>query len=159
MILFAAYAIIVWYACAKRRRTWMAFVYVMLGAAGLTLVAYFHWRLNIWTNGRIYFRVLQAMLYPYAALVIGISMFIACLPAGVAESHCVQCRYDLDGIAEDAALCPECGVRFQPDALIRERDLSRGADATPSRPSAPPPAGPRWSATGSPAVCHHAADG
>ena len=159
MIVFAAYAIAVWYACAKRRRTWVAFAYVLVGAAGLALVAYFHWRLNIWTNGRIYFRVLQAMLYPYAALVIGISLFISVLPARIAASQCVQCRYDLVGIAEDAVLCPECGVRFQTDRDIPERDLSRGTAATASRPAAPPPAGPRWSASGSPAVCHHSADG
>ena len=159
MFAFAAYAIAVWYAVARHRRHWLGFAYTLLGAAVLVVVAYLHWLLNIWTEGRIYFRVLQVMLYPYAAFVVGISFYIACLPRRTSVVECARCRYDLAGIAEDAALCPECGVRFQPDAAVLDRDLNPAAAATPSRPSAPPPAGPRWSATGSPAVCHHSADG
>ena len=159
MFLFAAYAIAVWYAVAINRRNWRGFAWILIAALALVAVAYLHWLLNVWTEGRIYFRVLQVMLYPYSVVVVGISLYIACLPRRACAVECQHCRYDLAGIAEDSALCPECGVRFQPDASIRERDLSRGRAATPSRPAAPPPAGPRWSASGSPAVCHHSADG
>ena len=84
----------------------------MAGVAGYVnsvLLGFFHWRLSIWTNGRIYFRVLQALLYPYSIVVVGIGLYMACLPRAIPRQWCSTCRYDLSGLENEVDLCPECG--------------------------------------------------
>ena len=110
MVLFVAYAVLVWYFAVKwRRRPW-AFVAVAVGLCGLAVVAFGHWRLSIWSGGRIYLPVLQSLLYPYAALVAVIGVYIGCLPRARPAHECRACRYDLRGLqAHAAAVCPECG--------------------------------------------------
>lgn len=151
MIAFAFYAVAVWYAAAKWRRQWAAFGWVAAGALGLVMVGYFHWKLNIWTNGRIYFRVLQTLLYPYSVLVVGMGLYLACLPRPLKSLHCEACRYDLKGLEGEAALCPECGTTHP--------RLNRGPTAAPDPEAAPLPAGPGWPPIAEGAVCHPQADG
>lgn len=148
MIFFAAYALAVWFAAAKWRRRWWAFASVALGMVGLALVAYLHICLNEWTGGKIYLRVMQVFLYPYALLVGVVGIYISCLPRRIAEGACARCEYDLAGLAGESPACPECGVPVTP-----------AAPATPSPRAAPLPAAPRWPATAAPVVCHHSAGG
>jgi hypothetical protein len=151
MIAFAAYAVAVWYYAAQGRRRWQGLASVVLGLAGLLLVAYFHYCLNDWTHGRIYLRVLQSLLYPYAALVTGVGLYIACLPRRCPDHACVKCQYDLRGLVGEAEVCPECG------GVIMDPGVSRAGPARSSPPAAPLRAGPRWPAIGAPAACHHSA--
>ncbi len=153
MFFFAAYALLVWYAAARWRRRWESFAWVGAGIGGLVLLAWLHYCLNDWTHGRIYLRVLQVLLYPYTAMVGLVGFYICCLPTRVPESLCANCRYDLAGLEEVGFLCPECGRRPE------SQPVSRGAAARPSPAAAPLQAGPRWPAIGSPATCHHSADG
>lgn len=167
---FVIYAVAVWYAAARWRRTWSGFLWVSAGGLGLVLVALFHYQLNIWTDGRIYLRVMQVLLYPYAILVVGMGLYIACLPRAVVlpPRRCPACRYDLRGLDPDDLRCPECGMpydyavarqirgihsgiaedpppeplpRILPNPLIRERASTR------RRPEGPGPAAPRWPPT------------
>lgn len=149
MIFFAVYAVIIWYAAARFRRRWEAFAWVAAGAIGLILVALFHWRLSVWTGGRIYLRVLQALLYPYTVLVVVGGLYIACLPRPRSKVHCRVCQYDLAGLEEP--VCPECGAP-DPGVILESSAISRPA-------AAPAPATPRWPPISEQAVCHHQADG
>lgn len=151
MIAFAFYAAFIWYAAARWRRSWAAFGWVAAGAAGLVLVGFFHWKLNQWTNGRIYFRVLQTLLYPYSALVVGVGIFMACLPRRPEMVHCTRCAYDLRGLEGAAELCPECGATHPV--------LSPAPAEAPIPEVAPAPAPPRWPPIAEGAVCHPQADG
>lgn len=188
MFAFAIYAVAVWFAAARWRRTWLSFAAVLAGGLGLVAVAYLHYRLNIWTHGRIYLRVLQVMLYPYTAMVVGMGLYIACLPRAAGERaavHCPACHYDLAGLEPEGLVCPECGMLYEyavarqirgihagmmgdptPEPMPRvipnprrKALISRGGAATPSRPAGPGPGGPRWPAIGSPAAWRHSSDG
>lgn len=143
MIVFVIYAVVAWYYAARHRRSWRGALVVLLAAAGLGLVAYGHWRLNVWTHGRIYFRVLQGLLYPYAALVVVMAAFIVSLPRPGRRTTpaCARCRYDLAGLASDAD-CPECGLGAA---------FSRAASATPRRGGARAREGRRSLPIGAPA--------
>lgn len=143
MIVFVVYAVVAWYFAARHRRSWRGVLVVCLTAAGLGLVAYGHWRLNVWTHGRIYFRVLQGLLYPYAALVLLMAGFIVSLPRPGRRMApaCARCRYDLTGLVAGSH-CPECGHRGA---------ISPGANATPSRAAAPAREAPRSLPIGAPA--------
>ena len=154
MFFFAAYAVIVWYAAARWRRRWESFAWVAAGIAGLLLVAYLHYCLNIWTSGRIFLRVLQIMLYPYIALVGVVGFYIACLPRRVVALRCFHCDYDLTGLEVEEPTCPECGVIHRLEARP-----SPSPGARPSPRAAPLRAGPRWPAIGAPAACHPQEDG
>jgi hypothetical protein len=128
----------VWYAAAKWRRRWPSFVFVAIGLLVLVGVAYLHYWLSIWTNGRINLPVLRSMLYPYIVLVGLVGVYIACLPRHrPGENVCHACRYDLTGLKLPTP-CPECGAR---------NGFNRATTATPARQEGPAPASPQWSAS------------
>lgn len=113
VVLFSVYAVIVWYAAARYRRTWIALAAVAAGVAGLILVALFHIQLARWSHGRIFLPTLQLMLYPYILLVAAIGLYLSLLPRIIPVTACRTCEYDLRGLA--AVVCPECGRRPLPD--------------------------------------------
>lgn len=110
MFVFVLYAIAVWWFAAVYRRRWPGFLAVALGLAGLLGVNYLHVRLNDWTDGAILLPVLQHMMYPYTALVVGAGFYAACLPRRMPQGFCAACGYDLKGLPHTRVpVCPECG--------------------------------------------------
>lgn len=110
MILLVFYAFIVCYGAMKYRRRVAGFASVVGGLAGIALLCFLHWRLNIMTHGRIYLPVLQAVMLPFGALLALMGFFIAALPRAHERGCCNRCGYDLTGIEDPAARCPECGT-------------------------------------------------
>jgi hypothetical protein len=167
---FVAYACAVWYAAARWRRRWAAVAWVLAGLLGCMLVAYFHWRLNVWTHGEIYLPVLRVLLYPYTVMVVAVGLFIACLPRrAIGWEHCPGCEYDLRGLDEPIETCPECGMSEELAELTygrrqafpagpRTPRISREAPAMPSPEEAPPREARRWLPIGSPAGLAHSPD-
>ena len=100
MAVFVVYGVLVWWLAFRLRGSWRALIPPIAGVLGVALVAWFHFMLNEWTNGRIYLRVLQIILYPYGALVGAVGVFIALIPVqptGRRDRHCHACRYDRRG--------------------------------------------------------------
>ena len=127
MFAFIAYAALVWFAAVRWRRTWLGWSAVAAGILGIVLVGYLHWQINEWTQGRIFLRVLQVLLYPYGLLVASVGFFICALPVRYAGASCRSCGYDLRGLETDERTCPECGVGHM---LSHERgDSCRRCDA------------------------------
>jgi hypothetical protein len=114
MFAFSVYAVIVWYLAAHWRRTWASFATVAGALAVLVFIAYLHYLLSVWTDGRIYLPVLRSLLYPYTVLVGVIGLYLACLPAAIPArgAECPRCRYDLRGLEDETNSCPECGTPF-----------------------------------------------
>lgn len=131
MLLFVVYAAFFWWLSVKHRRTWRGFTAAVGGFLGLCLVGYVHYRLDIWTNHRIFLPVLQTILYPYAALVLMVSVFLASLPPKFRGIACRQCGYDLTGLEVACPRCPECGrqhavVSARPEACaVCAADMKR----------------------------------
>ncbi len=149
MFAFVVYAMLVWYAAAKWRRQWPAFAWVGVGLIGLLGVAYLHYRLNVWTHGKINLPVLRSLLYPYAILVVAVGIYIACLPRAIpGEIRCTKCRYDLAGL-KLPVICPECGTGNRP---------TRGRPAKPTRGGEPGSASPRWPAPAAPSAWFRSSD-
>lgn len=113
MFLFVVYAVLVWYLACRWRREWRGLGVVALGLAGVGLVAIVHYKLHVWTEGRVYLPVMQMLLYPYGLLVAGFGLFIWALPrtfSSRGRELCRSCGYDVTGLAEEARYaCPECG--------------------------------------------------
>ena len=114
---FTGYLVIVWWLAARYRRTWKGFAWVGAGAVFMALVIFGHIELGVATNGRIYLPVLQPILYAYGFTVVGMGLYIACLPRRVeAGRYCHACGYDMRGIRAGAIpgvttrVCPECGM-------------------------------------------------
>jgi hypothetical protein len=116
LFFFVAYAVAVWYAACRFRRSWRGFGAVAVGLLGCAILAWLHWRLYIWSEGRYYLRVLQVMLYPYALLVTVVGLFFASLPRHRPAYACRTCLYDMDGLLPLISECPECGARWKPAA-------------------------------------------
>ncbi len=132
MIFFVAYAMLVWYgALLWRRRAW-GFACVGGGFFGLLLVAWFHLKLNEWTEGGIFLPVFQSILYPYIALVVAVGLFIASLPTreqlAERDKLCVRCRYDLSGLDGAQQRCPECGMWLHNSAANQPPDQAGDQD-------------------------------
>ncbi len=121
MFLFVIYAALFWWLSVKHRRTWTGFAWALAGFLGLCLLGYIHYRLDIWTNHRIYLPVLQTILYPYAVLVLIVSLFLASLPPKFRGIACRQCGYDLTGLEVARPRCPECGRQH---AVVSARPLA-----------------------------------
>ncbi len=111
MVFFAFYAGLVWYGALKRRRHVLGFVYTLLGVLGVAVVGYFHYLMNIWTNGALCLPVLQSLLYPFGGLILCMGVFLACLPQKYSGTRCRACGYDLRGLETDDRVCPECSTR------------------------------------------------
>lgn len=109
MFLFVVYAAFFWWMSVKHRRTWTGYLWATGGFLGLCFLGYVHYRLDIWTNHRIFLPVLQTILYPYAGLVLVVSLFLASLPPRFRGIACRQCGYDLTGLEIARPRCPECG--------------------------------------------------
>lgn len=161
MMAFTFYAALIWMAAARWRRQWESFAWVAGGLAGLLLVAYLHWLLNVWTEGRIYLVVLRTLLYPYTVVVVAVGLFIACLPAArkkPAVPVCPGCAYDLHGLEDEVNSCPECGCPFMIEngraTKVWAEPISYGPGAAKSftrarrgtqrRRAGPPPVVLRW---------------
>lgn len=110
MLLLPAYAVILWYAIAKHRRTRRGFVIVAGGFLFLVLFAYVHWLLSKWTHGAVFLPTLQAILYPYTMLVGVVGLYICCVRRRHIIGHCTACHYDLTGLDGVDVTCPECGL-------------------------------------------------
>lgn len=106
---FTGFAVIVWWLAGSNRRTLRGFVFVALGAAFMAMVIAGHYALGVWSEGRIYMEVLQPILYGYGIVVIGMGVYIACLPRRVEHGpSCYACGYDVRLLS--SRVCPECGV-------------------------------------------------
>lgn len=170
MFAFVVYAVGIWYAAAKWRRRWLSFAWVGIGFLGCVFVAWLHYRLNIYTHGKIYLPILRSLLYPYTGLVVVVGLYIACLPRGNRlEGCCPWCRYDLKGLPRPAK-CPECGrvsvgpvvgVTSKPEDWFGPVEVkpswegarvTRAAGAKPARSAEPRPEVPRWPGVAGPAL-------
>ncbi|MFN0010910.1 MAG: hypothetical protein ACKVS8_04615 [Phycisphaerales bacterium] len=118
MILFAIYAVVVWWMAMRHRRTPMGFAIAALCALPMLLAARYVPALATFgvstgtvptTPGRG-LEGMQILLWAEAAVVAGVSLFIVCLPRPPRGRHCHYCWYDLSGLDTDTDLCPECGT-------------------------------------------------
>ncbi len=111
MFALIAYAVLVWYGALRWRRNWRGVAAVAIGVLGVVLTGYLHFMLNEWTQGRVYLRVLQVLLYPYGVLVAAVGFFIAALPRVYSGAQCRSCGYDLRGLESNERVCPECATK------------------------------------------------
>ncbi len=128
LILFVVYAVVTWYLVCRWRRTWRGALTLWVAMSGLTAVAFFHLKLNDWTNGTIYLRQMQTLLYPYIALVMGVGLFLFLLPRLPSSGFfCRGCRYDLDGLdidpGDSEVRCPECGEMCEVPDHVRYAEV------------------------------------
>ena len=111
MIFPVIYAALTWYFAMRWRREWPSFLAV--GLSGLLLALAIRmigaWREHIpdeALGGLV-------LLYPYSALVVGVGLYICCMPRRVTETQCRRCRYDLAGLDPINLRCPECGTLWK----------------------------------------------
>ncbi|MCA9297458.1 MAG: hypothetical protein KDA28_00245, partial [Phycisphaerales bacterium] len=110
MLFFSLYAVAVWAGAMHWRRSLLGLGWVLLGLIGLLVLGWFHIKLSEWTNHTIFLPILQAMLYPYSALVTLGGLALCAFPRRpVVDGWCPSCGYDLVGLT--MARCPECGGR------------------------------------------------
>ncbi len=127
MLLFTFYAALVWVLAARLRRTPAAFLVVFAGLVGLVIVSVIHSYV-----GRVYgfyLYAMQAILYPYTAVVVVVGFALACVPRNTRHG-CPTCGYSLDGLAPGNA-CPECGRRsaeHKPNRRAGQQHNDRGAE-------------------------------
>lgn len=137
MILFAAYAVVIWYFAMRWRRRALGFAVAIVGGLPVFLAARHVPMLAslggsaLRTPGRG-MEALQVLLWGEAAAVMGVALFIACLPRPPRTRHCSYCWYDLSGLDAETDVCPECGTP-------RHGYHTRPAPTPPPAPPQPPP--------------------
>ncbi|MGQ0628769.1 MAG: hypothetical protein ACT4PL_11800 [Phycisphaerales bacterium] len=119
MILFAVYAVFVWYLAMRYRRRWLGFAIVLVGAALCLLLAKALMKFDTFLGGGP--RLVQHLIWGESALVLVVGLFVASLPRPPSGRHCAYCWYDLRGLESESGgstasagpgaepVCPECG--------------------------------------------------
>ncbi|MEO0513076.1 MAG: hypothetical protein AAF108_09305 [Planctomycetota bacterium] len=140
MLLFAFYAVGIWYAIYRKRRTLAGVAWLVGGTLALVGVGWFHYKLQDWTTYDIYLPVMQVLLYPYTALVLGVGGFFVTLPG----PGCRVCGYDIP--SADQGVCPECGATAEERSTKRGRRQARRRRAAESLRDPEPAQGIRLAA-------------
>lgn len=115
MILFAVYALVVWYLALRWRRTIRGFVAVLLGTALSLALTKLVWLLTADRPTPASLpnpSPIALLLVAESLLVLGGGLFIASLPRPPSGRHCRHCWYDLVGLDEGPLICPECGEKI-----------------------------------------------
>lgn len=111
MIFPVIYAVLTWYLAGMWRRRWPAFAAVGVSATLLLSLARL---LSAWSEHIPWsYRMGLVLFWPYAALVVGIGLYIALLPRRPGPGDCQRCHYDLSGLDPVDLACPECGEAFR----------------------------------------------
>lgn len=130
MILFAVYAVVVWFLAMRWRRTFLGFV---VPIAAVLLAVAVTGLLRIWLIEVAYVQ-LSLLMWAEAIIVGGIGLFIACLPRRPQGQYCPWCWYDTRGLGSDIKICPECGGAIAteprrkqppPDSARQSKDITR----------------------------------
>lgn len=134
LIFPVVYAVMTWYLAMRWRRRWPSFAVVALSVAilcGVGIVLRTSEGLLAWTGpgksmaGTLRHPVVEALLWPYTALVLCVGLFISCVRrTAPSEAHCPRCHYDLSALDPEDLVCPECGARQPYRCLACGRDLS-----------------------------------
>ena len=115
MIVFVIYAVVVWFLVLRHRRRLAGFFIALAGTllAVLLVLGMRHYDASIaelpGSAGRST-RPLQILVWGESGIVLGVGLFIACLPRPPRGRHCRYCWYDMRGLDEDEQICPECGT-------------------------------------------------
>lgn len=126
MILFAAYAVLVWWVALRWRRTWRGVGVVVSGAGLAFLVSPLLARVDGWLGGGLWPAAVQILVVAEAALILVVGLFIVSLRGAPRGRHCGYCWYDLTGLPEDVAgelKCPECGTPGRGFGKMRENGV------------------------------------
>jgi hypothetical protein len=110
LIIFAVYAVVVWFLAMRWRRQFRGFVVSIAGALLAMLIT---WGLRRIISEMAYIQ-LSLLLFAEAAIVGGMGVFIALLPRAPAHPHCPWCWYNTSGLGPDVKACPECGGSLEP---------------------------------------------
>ncbi len=128
MILFAIYAVLIWFFAARWRRTLKGFSVVFLGAALALLTTYVAFRFL----AKDTFVPLSLLLTAEGVAVLSVGLFIVCLPARPDGRHCGYCWYDMSGLDATVPVCPECGGQREfPRASAAKRGAGAAATSAP----------------------------
>lgn len=117
MILFAVYAVIIWYLALRFRRRWQAFAIVPIASISVYVLVPLMRHVNVADIG------LYILLGAEAVVILIVGLFIAILPRPPAHPHCHYCKYDMRGLQGRGPdqRCPECGMPSDGYASVRRQ--------------------------------------
>lgn len=113
LILFPAYAFLVWYACLRWRRQLMGVAALVLGVMLIALLAQFDLTirraLHLHDDGPLF----RFMLYSEGVIVGMVGAILVLVPSHpAAVQPCRRCGYELHGLEVANPTCPECGTAY-----------------------------------------------
>ncbi|MEM0984256.1 MAG: hypothetical protein AAGI17_09935 [Planctomycetota bacterium] len=138
-IFFVGYAVVMWVFIIRNRRTLRALIPLVIGTTGLLGINILHLFVSKATNGAIDLPQIQALMYPYTALVTGVGIWLALIPRR--HTHgCWRCGYDLAGLStkdpDTPLVCPECGEPQSRRNAYRPSGVSAAEAGLPMTPEA-----------------------
>jgi hypothetical protein len=110
VVLFPAYAVIIWALTWRTRRSWLGFVTVAAGVLGVFILGLLHRFTEMVFPVSVSGPFFSLMLATEAAFVLVVGLFIATLPRHRVDRPCRGCRYELQGLDDANPTCPECGM-------------------------------------------------
>lgn len=110
MVLFPAYAVLIWVLTWRTRRTWLGFATVAAGVLGVLILGLLHHYTELVFPISVSGPFFPLMLAVEAAFVLVVGLFIAALPLRRIDRPCRRCRYELQGLDDPNPTCPECGM-------------------------------------------------
>lgn len=143
MLLFVAFAVLVWYGAFSGRRRAGGFAAIAAGLLILLTINALHLHVAQAFGYERFVPVFRVLLYPYIVMVTAVGLFLVFLPIDLprGELHCRACRYDLSDLKLEVTTgspCPECGATLAEAATIKGRRTARRRRHAHSRRAHPP---------------------
>jgi hypothetical protein len=110
MVLFPAYAMLVWALTWRWRRSWVGLGAVVAGVLGVGLLGIAHKFTAVVFPAQLEGPLFSLLLAVEALCVLVVGLFITTLPRERVDRPCRRCRYELIGLDDENPTCPECGM-------------------------------------------------
>ncbi len=123
MLIFPLFAVLVWYGCFRYRRSLRGLAALVLGLAGITVLAWFDITLARLFGSSFGPSLFMLLLIGEGSIIAMVGVFLLAQPRERAQLPCRACGYELLGLELANPRCPECGLAHAVAEVVADQPV------------------------------------